>query len=139
MPHITIGSSIECLGAEIHSRKFVPKIVVNIPNVGRCYKYSGDRNSDAVITKELHPKVPKYSTNSALSLSESIAGEGIFILVNSVKQLLIKVSPYTHRHKAQYCSTNVFTYAEITKPFPNIGEIINSKLLQNPNSGLLDI
>jgi len=131
---VEAGSSIECLSAEIHARKFIPKIVVNIPKIGRCYKYSCDRNSDAVIMQELNPKKALYNNNSALNIKDSIEGEGIFFLVNTIRRLFICVSPYTGRHKSQYTSTTDYTYAEITKPFPNLGNLINPR-----NIPLLDI
>lgn len=123
MKIVNEGASIECLGAEIISRKFTRNSLILIPKVGKCMKYKCSLNSEAIILKELDPKEPKYNEASFLSINDMIEAENIVVYVNQIKNLKFTLINHSGRHKAQQSNTNTFTFAQITKQFPNLPKI----------------
>ena len=128
------GGSIECLGAEMVARKFVPGLPQHIPGVGDCFVYKCERNSEATITKEVLDKADRaarYDGNALLDLGDKLEGEDVFIIVQ--KRLKIELVNHSGRHKAQAAVSNCFTYAKIEVPFPNIPVLKDPKQIELRN------
>jgi hypothetical protein len=121
------NASIECEKAIIISRDIKTSGYVNIKHLGKCFKYNLKRNSEAKINKELTPKLPVYCPTSHLDLGVEIAGEDIMLLVASPKKLKFSVQNYTGTHKVQAGETECYSYAEITKMFPNMLQLKDPK------------
>ncbi len=91
-----------------------------INNVGKCFLYKCSRNSEAVIKKELSPKEAIYNQNSALDLDDILEAENISVAMKSKRApKIFKVGAHSHRHNAQTCMSDNYTFAMITKQVPN--------------------
>ncbi|MDR6302185.1 hypothetical protein [Mesonia maritima] len=126
------NSSIECLAAEIISRKIVPSSFVNIEPIGRCFSYKCYRNSEATIIKELQPKEPVHNEFSLLDINTKLECEDLFVLVNKKKPYKYSKINHTGRHKAQTFKTKEYTFAKISKQIhciPNAIPPIKVKLI----------
>lgn len=133
MKDIHYNSSIECLSADVISRKIMPSSYMEIDKIGKCRTYKCSRNSEAVILKELDPKQPYCNVNSSLSLNDKLEAEDIFLAINTTKAIKVGLTNHSGRHKAQTFCTEHFTFAKISKQFPNISELNPQKIIQNPN------
>ena len=127
--------SIECEAANIVSRKILRNSFIEIKAVGKCTTYKCKLNSEASITKEIqNPKEHKYKKTSQLNAGDKFECEELFLAVNTHKALKIEIVNYTGRHKAQVTNTDHYTFAEISRQFPNIPvrEISSPLALDNP-------
>lgn len=127
MEYVILDASIECNGAQITARKIVRQSILNIPNVGQCKKYKCSRNSEAKIIKELFPKEHIINERSALNLGDEIRADTITLFVNNIKDSTLEKAPNTGRHNSQHGSTECFTHAIITTPFPNLKKVNDIK------------
>ncbi|MBC7475274.1 MAG: hypothetical protein H7263_13365 [Candidatus Sericytochromatia bacterium] len=113
------NSSIECLAAEIFSKRIAPSSYMMVNNIGRCFVYKCTRNSEAIITKELDPKTALHNQHSALNMNDFLEGENITVALDTRRSPKVsKVGGFTHRHGTQNCSTKCYTFAMITKQIP---------------------
>jgi len=120
MDCIYLGASIECDAAGIGSRKITRESLVELPNVGRCIKYSCEINSECKIEKELNPKHPICKNTSHLDLGDKLKAQSIVVYVKGVTSLKIEVERTTTSHRAGTASSRSFTFSEITCLFPNL-------------------
>lgn len=129
MNYILNGASIECMDADLVSRKIVKSSIINIPGIGNCVKYICKRNSEAKILKALDKSFADKRENKLprIEVGDQISGEDIYLLVNKIRPLKIVVDNHTGRHKAQKSTTGCYTYAEISAQFHNINEIKDSR------------
>lgn len=114
------NNSIECNSAEIISRKITPGNFVSIKHIGRLFTYKCDRNSEAIIKRELDPKKPIYNFNSHLDEGVKLECEKLYLMVLSKKPYSKDVINHTHRHKAETITTDNFTFAKISQQLKNI-------------------
>lgn len=113
------NTSIECLSAEIISRRIVSSSYMLINNIGKCLVYKCSKNSEAVIKKELSPKEAVHNQNSSLDLDDMLEGENITVAMQARRGPKIsKVGAHSHRHNAQTCKSDKYTFAMITKQIP---------------------
>ncbi|HLF53529.1 hypothetical protein [Flavobacterium sp.] len=124
------NTSIECLAADIVSRKIQPSSYMAIRNVGKCFVYKCYRNSEAVITKELDPKEPKHNTHSSLELHDKVEGENLVVAIETKRAPKISLINHTGTHKAQACSTDNYTFAYISKQIPNMPQAVPPKVIE---------
>ena len=129
MKHVYYNSSIECNSAEVISRKIMPSSYMEIKKIGKCRTFKCSRNSEATILKELEPKKPSYNENSSLNLNDKLESEDIFLAVNCKKSIKVELLNYSGRHKAQTFTTEHFTFAKISKQFPNIAQLNPQKTI----------
>lgn len=118
------NQSIECLSADVITRKVERSALVLIKNVGRCASWKCSRNSEAKIIKELNPKEAKYNKNSALNLNDRVEAENIILYINCMKNITSKLRNHSSSHKAQNYVTTEYTVAKITKQIPNIPQLV---------------
>lgn len=126
--------SIECNSAQIISRKIVPGAFLNLKSIGRVFSYKCSRNSEAVIKRELNPKVALYNKNSFLDLETKLECDRLYFLVKAKKPYDVGLKNHTHRHKAQEILTEDFTFARIDVQLQNIPLVkppIEIKLIDN--------
>lgn len=114
---VKLHESIECLSAEIVSRKFIWESIINHPDAGRCVKYKTDRNSWARNIRELDPKCAVISKESKLDLGDCLESDSLLILNGTLKKFNLQLVNQTSTHKAQSITTNHYTYVQIIKPF----------------------
>ncbi|WP_296687346.1 hypothetical protein [Flavobacterium sp.] len=134
MKHVHFNSSIECASAIIISRKITPSSYMVINKIGKCRTFKCSRNSEAVILKELDPKEAYHNIHSCLDLNDKLESEDIFLAINCKKSPKIELINHTGRHKAQACNTSEYTFAKVSKQFPNIADLNPQKnivLLEN--------
>ncbi|MGY5846010.1 hypothetical protein ACW6QP_01210 [Salegentibacter sp. HM20] len=127
MKQVHENSTIECLSAQIISRKIVPSSFIEIDSVGRCFTYKCYRNSEAVILSELTPLKPKYNKHSNLKEGDILECDQLFIAVNKNRPYTPDLINHTSRHKAQLMKTKEYTMAKISKRIFNIPELIPPK------------
>jgi len=132
MKQVHYNSSIECLSADVISRKIMPSSYMEVKLIGKCRTYKCSRNSEAKILKELDPKKPYCNLNSALDLNDRIEAEDLFLAINSSKSVKITLVNHSGRHKAQNFVSEFYTFAKISKQFPNIAELKPQKILIEP-------
>ncbi len=120
MEYVFEGASIECNSALISTRKIIKTSILNIPAIGVCKKYKCSRNSDVTILKELNPKTALINKNSFLNIEDKIKAETIIVITTDKKDIILKKTPYTGRHKSQIGRTNNFTQGIISETFPNL-------------------
>lgn len=90
-----------------------------INNIGNCLVYKCSKNSEAVIKKELNPKEAIHNQNSALDLEDMLEAENITVAMQARRGPKIsKVGAHSHRHNAQTCKSDNYTFAMITKQVP---------------------
>ena len=130
MKEVFDNSTIECLSAEIISRKIMPSAFLNIPTIGRCFTYKCSRNSEAIIIKELKPKKAIYNENSLLCCHTKLECEMMFVAVNAKKPYKFSKINHSGRHKAQKFATKVYTYAIISKQISNIPALDPLKIIK---------
>lgn len=118
------NSSIECLSAEIISRKILPSSFINIETIGRCFTYKCSRNSEALILKELDPKKPIHNEHSLLSINSKLECDDLFVVVNKSKPYKYSKINHSGRHKAQIFTTKEYTFAKISKQIHCIPQAI---------------
>lgn len=123
MEYIYSGASIECNAAEIISRKVNFGSLIELKDIGRCRKYSCERNSESTILKELNPKNPLYKETSHLDHGDKLKGLCIVVYVKKITQIKVELINNTGRHKAQKAYSNDYTFAEITEIFPTIKKL----------------
>lgn len=111
---------IECNSAQIISRKIVPGAFINLNSIGRVFTYKCSRNSEAIIKRELNPKVALYNKNSFLDLETKLECDRLYFLVKAKKPYHLGLKNHTHRHKAEEIFTDDFTYARIDLQLNNI-------------------
>lgn len=116
--------SIECLSAEIISRKIVPSSYISIDNVGKCFTYKCSRNSEAVIKKELSPKEALHNEYSLLSIDDKLECCDLFVAVNKNKPYSYTKINHSGRHKAQTFTTKEYTFAKISRQVQCIPDLI---------------
>ena len=114
------GLSIECISAEIISRKIIFSSYKQIKNVGNCLMYKCSMNSEAKISKELNPKKALHNDNSYLNLNDKLEAENMSVYVNMKKRLVFGLINHSASHKAQTTTTSNYTYAVITRQIPCI-------------------
>jgi hypothetical protein len=114
---------MECLSAEVISRKIVPSSFLNINKYGKCFTYKCSRNSEAKILKELEPKVAIYNKYSHLCFGTILECDKLFVIVNKNKPYTADKINHSGRHKSQIFITKEFTIAKISQQFHNIPEI----------------
>lgn len=124
------NSTMECIAAEIISRKIIPSAFVDIPNVGKCFTYKCSRNSEATITKELNPKEAKVNENSLLDLNSKLECDKLFVAIKVERPYRIGKINHTGRHKAQIFITDDFTFAKITLQISNIPNLIPERIIK---------
>lgn len=129
MKQVHYNSSIECLAADIISKKILPSSYMVVNKIGKCRTFKCTRNSEAIITKELEPKTPIYNINSRLDLDDKLESEDIFLAINCKTSPKVGLINHTGRHKAQTCSTTDYTFAKISRQFPNIPVLVPPKLI----------
>ncbi len=122
------SESIECESSDIYGRKILFKGIVKLNNIGQCTKYNCDRNSEAIILKELTPRIARYNNNSKLNLNDNLKATGISVYSEGIKIYKITIKNYSHTHKINNIITNNYTYATITKPFQQIINALNKKI-----------
>ena len=105
---------------------------MEIKQIGKCRTYKCSRNSEATILKELNPKRAYCNHNSALDINDKLESEDIFLAVNTNKSIKVELLNHTGRHKAQTFTTEHFTFAKISKQFPNIAQLNPQKTIQEP-------
>jgi|688.fasta_scaffold193966_1 hypothetical protein len=132
MKQVHYNSSIECLSADVISRKIMPSSYMDVKLIGKCRTYKCSRNSEAKILKELAPKKAYCNLNSALDLDDRIEAEDLFLAINSSKSVKISLVNHSGRHKAQTFISEFYTFAKISKQFPNIAELRPQKTLLEP-------
>ena len=132
MKQVHYNSSIECLSADVISRKIMPSSYMEIKLIGKCRTFKCSRNSEARIIKELDPKKTYCNINSALNLDDRIEAEDIFLAINSSKLVKISLTNHSGRHKAQTFTSEFYTFAKISKQFPNIAELNPQKTISEP-------
>jgi hypothetical protein len=120
MKEVFDNTTIECLSAQVISRKIIPSSFLNIPTVGKCFTFKCSRNSEALIIKELIPKKAIYNKNSILCCDTKLECELLFIAVNIKKPYRLSKINHTGRHKAQTFTTKEYTFAKISKQIHNI-------------------
>ena len=104
--------SIECLSAEVITRKIASRTPTEIPGVGRCIKYNCNRDSSAEIKKELEPKLARHRPASSLNFGDLVKGRDIMFFYQGIRPLKPTViGGHSGRHKAQALNTRSFTYA----------------------------
>lgn len=130
MKQVHDNSSIECFAADIISRRISPSSYMEIKNIGKCKTFKCTRNSEASITKELVPKKAIYNLNSLLDLNDKIESEDIFLAINCKRTPKIILLNHTGTHKAQAYSTTDYTFAKVSKQFPNIPQLEPPKLIK---------
>ncbi len=118
------NSSIECISAEIISRKITPGNFISIKHIGRLFTYKCDRNSEAIIKKELNPKKAIYNFNSHLDLNTKLECDKLYLMVMCKQPYSKDVINHTHRHKAETITTDKFTFAKISQQLRNIPLLI---------------
>jgi|SRR5690606_9429657 len=111
---------IECRSAQIISRKIVPGSFLNLKSIGKVFTYKCSRNSEAIIRKELEPKVALYNKNSYLDLDTKLECDRLYFMVKAKRPYSQDLKNHTHRHKAQEILTDDFTYARIDVQLHNI-------------------
>lgn len=114
------GESIESEESEITTRNLVPEGFINHSILGQVFKCKGNRNSKAVITKELNPKEYKFKVKSHLENGDTLKAEGIYILSKMIRKPKKKLINESGRHKAQFYKFKKFTFAEIEIPLENV-------------------
>ena len=130
MKQVLDSCSIECIGAQIISRKIYRSSFMEIKSIGKCTTYKCKLNSEAEIIKELqNPKKPIHKEASMIDLGDMLECESLFFAVNTFRTLKIGLINHTGRHKAQITKTDIYTFAEITRQMPNIPI---PKLLSHP-------
>ena len=134
MKDIHYNSSIECLSADVISRKIMPSSYMQINKIGKCKTYKCSRNSEAIILKELDPKQAFCNVNSSLDLNDKLEAEDIFLAINTTKNIKVELINHSGRHKAQTFATEHYTFAKISKQFPNIAELNPQKTIQAPST-----
>jgi len=135
MKYVHEKCSIECEAANIVSRKILRNSFIEITDVGKCTTYKCKLNSEASITKEIeNPKKHKYKETSQLNAGDKLECEDLFVAINTHRSLKIELVNHTGRHKAQVTNTDNYTFAEITRQFPNlpVREIQSQLSLDNP-------
>ena len=121
--------SIECDAANIVARKIIKGALINEEGVGLCQKYKCSRNSSTTIKKELEPLKAIKCEASKLNRGDCLRAEDLFFLAKGSKRFRITKVNKSGRHKAQTMDTNVYTYAEIIKPFVHIIHALEKKEL----------
>lgn len=130
MKEVHENSTIECLSAQVISRKITPSSYIEIDSVGRCFTYKCYRNSEALILLELSPLEAKYNENSRLNKGDKLECEQLFIAVNKNKPYKPDLINHSSRHKAQIIKTKEYTMAKISKRISNIPELIPPKSIK---------
>ena len=123
MKQVHYNSTIECISAEIISRKILPSSFIEIAPIGRCFTYKCTRNSQAKIRKELTPKKAIYNINSRLDIGDKLECENLFVAVNKNKPYTPDVINKSGRHKAQIFKTREYTMAKVTRQILNIPDL----------------
>lgn len=116
------NSAIECLSAEITSRKIQNSSYIKLAKIGRCFVYKCSRNSSAKIVKELSPKLPNYCNESNLNANDLLECDSLFVAIKKETPYVPDVINLTGRHKAQMFISKEYTFAKITKQIFNIPE-----------------
>lgn len=138
MKQVHDNSSIECSAAEIISRKIIPSSYLDIDKIGKCKTFKCSRNSEAKITQELNPKIAVKNIHSLLDLNDKIESEDIFLAINSKRAPRIGIVNHSSTHKAQICNTSEYTFAKISKQFPNIPQLDPPKIIELPVQKILE-
>ncbi|MDP3111586.1 MAG: hypothetical protein Q8M71_05750 [Thermodesulfovibrionales bacterium] len=89
--------------------------------VSVIYPYKLDRNSEAVILKELKPKKFIIRHNSMLSVGDKIKGDMISGLSTVIIKLgKAKIKRGSGTHKASFLSVKGFIFAKLEKSFASL-------------------
>ena len=126
------NSTIECLSAEIVSRKIMPGVFIDLPEVGKCFTYKCSLNSEATILKELQPRDAKINKHSGLIVDTKLECENLYVAVNAGKPVKFNKINFTGRHKAQTFNSKDFTFAKITQQMSNIKKLEPEKVIEKP-------
>ncbi len=124
------NSTLECIAAQIISRKILPSAFVEIPNIGICFTYKCSLNSEAKILKELIPKICKVNEFSLLDLDSKLECDKLFVAIKKNKPYRLRKINFTGRHKAQTFITDEFTFAQITLQIGNIPFLNPEKVIK---------
>jgi hypothetical protein len=118
MKFIDTNACIECEGAEVITRKFIPNAYIQDASLGKLMKYKCDHNSEAKIVKVL--SVSKKVKSSHIKLGDLLEAEQIIVCIGSFRAPTIKIVKHTGRHNAQKANTSAYTFAQISRKFQNI-------------------
>lgn len=125
------GEKIECLSANVFSKKITPSVPQNHPKIGIALKYNCERDGSSEIIKELSPKKYKISEESHLDLNDKLKANSLYCLVKGIRPLpKTKIGGHSGRHSSQNIKTNDFTFSEITKPFLHIQKAIEKRTIK---------
>jgi hypothetical protein len=123
------GEKIECLSANVYSKKITPSVPQNHPKIGLSLKYNCERDGSAEIIKELSPKKAKINEASHLNLNDKLSANSLYCLVKGIKPITkTKIGGHTGRHSTQFMKTDDFTFSEISKPFLHIQNALEKRI-----------
>lgn len=122
--------TLECISAEIISRKIIPSSFIEIPNIGICFSYKCSLNSEAKIVKELKPKLSIVNEYSLLDIDSKLECDKLFVAIKKNKPYKLGKINFTGRHKAQTFTTDEFTFAKITLQIGNIPLLVPEKTVK---------
>ncbi|MDA3779809.1 MAG: hypothetical protein PF487_06275 [Bacteroidales bacterium] len=129
MDYYQAGESIECLSAEIISKRFNNGILKKHPKNGKTYMYyKTDRSGTAEILEEIECDEPLLDENAHTDKGDKLNGDKLEIYVDSKRRLKpVHIGGHTAKHGARKFITKVFTFAKIIKRYETIPFIDNSK------------
>ncbi len=129
-----LGDKIECLAADVFSKKITPSMPQNHPKIGLSLKYSCERDGSIEIIKELIPKKALISDTSHLNLNDKLSANSFYCLVKGIRPISkSKIGGHTGRHSSQFIKTNDYTFSEISKPFLHIQNAIDKRISEIEN------
>lgn len=130
MDYYQAGDSIECLSAEIISKRFSNGILKKHPENGKAYMYyKTDRSGTAEILEEIDTeKQEKVLKGSHTDKGDKLNGDKLEVYFDSKRRLKQKhIGSHTAKHGSRKILSKVFTLAKIIKRFDTVPFKVNSK------------
>jgi len=130
MDYFQVGESIECLSAEVISKRFSNGILKKHPKNGVTYMYyKTDRSGTAEILEEIDTKTQKkIYENSHTNKGDKLNGDKLEVYLDSKRRLKPEhIGGHTASHGSNKIISKVFTLAKIIKRYDTIPFKDNSK------------
>lgn len=131
--YIKYGETIEGDAVDIQVRKWTPGTIVDLPSVKKkMYRYSSDRNSQAIV-KKAHivsddPEIIEATKDYHRGIGDTLSCDGMKVYIDSFKQIKVKPDEgASHRHGANFASTSNHTIATISTPLVCLQKAIAEK------------
>lgn len=120
MKFINQGDAIEGNRVGITTRKQSLQTVVEIEEIGRCFKYLCQKNATATIVEELNldaiEKKEKLQKKIHLNIDDCVSGDSIDLYTLDRLQFS-KEANFSSKHGIQTCETKQHCRAQIRIPF----------------------